>query len=38
MKWNIYEIENMHDNVNTLLKGIKISRPRTKIVMEMHCD
>lgn len=23
MKWNIYEIENMHDNVNMLLKGIK---------------
>lgn len=35
MKWNIYEIENMHDNVNTLLKGIKKG---TKIAMEMHCD
>lgn len=31
MKWNIYEIENMHDNVNMLLKRIKISRPRTNI-------
>lgn len=32
MKWNIYEIENMYDNVNTLLKGIKILRFRIKIV------
>lgn len=36
MKWNIYEIENMHDNVNMLLKGIKISRPRTKIADQIQ--
>lgn len=32
MKWNIYEIENMYENVNMLLKGIKILRFRIKIV------
>lgn len=32
MKWNIYEIENMYDNVNMLLKGIKILRFCIKIV------
>lgn len=26
----------MHDNVNTLLKGIKISRPRTKIADQIQ--
>lgn len=36
MQWNIYEIENMHDNVNMLLKGIKISRPRTKIADQIQ--